>query len=355
MNVIVDGIVYSLQKHGGISVYFNELIKNICFFSDIDLNLILYPNNSHALKEIDLFNVSCTKYRSRFLERYRNVSFSNMQNNKKSIFHSSYYRIGCARNLLNVTTVHDFIYEKYFRGYKKSIHAWQKRHAVLHSDYIICVSENTRNDLLNFYPEVDPSKIQVIYNGVGEHFHLLKDDSKKKQKNDYVIYIGSRYGYKNFETAVTSVSLDECLQLYIIGGGELNAFEVDLLNKKLPQRYKFLGFTNDSALNELYNNAFCLLYPSLYEGFGIPALEAMKAGCPVIAMDSSSIPEVCGNAAILVKENSPEAFSLALNKLKKGNFRKDLIEKALLHAENFSWNKMANETISLYKRLLEVE
>ena len=122
-----------------------------------------------------------------------------------------------------------------------------------------------------------------------------------------------------------------------------------LLSEYLPERFQYLGKVSNEKLNILYNSAYCLIYPSEYEGFGIPLLEAMRTGCPVIAVNRSSIPEVVGDSAILVEEVSIESlFSALLSVEANAN---ELKNKGLAQSNKFSWGKCFSETYNLYKSL----
>ncbi|THJ46278.1 glycosyltransferase family 4 protein [Aeromonas veronii] len=285
--------------------------------------------------------------KNRFLDRYRYCQIGYEE--EYGVFHSSYYRLPDKRKKLKVvTTVHDFTYEKFLTGPAKWVHSWQKNKAIRNSDLVICVSYNTAKDLQQYCP-VDPSKIRVIYNGVSDSYHPI-DALSNEESQQAVVFVGARSGYKNFTLAVESVAVVPSLQLQIIGGGKLSEDEIKHLERYLPNRYCWLGRLSDEELNQTYNQAYALLYPSSYEGFGIPVIEAMRAGCPVIAVNVSSIPEVAGDAAILVNEPTVVAFSDALIKLPV--MRKQLITAGLEQAAKFSWGRCFEETLAVYKELL---
>lgn len=191
-------------------------------------------------------------------------------------------------------------------------------------------------------------KIRVIYNGVSDSYHPL-DDISGEQSQD-VVFVGARSGYKNFRLAVESVAAVPNLRLQIVGGGKLSEDEITHLDGHLPNRYQWFGRLSDEELNQTYNQAYALLYPSSYEGFGIPVIEAMRAGCPVIAVNVSSIPEVAGDAAILVDKATVAAFSEALIKLPA--MRKQLIHAGFVQAAKFSWDRCSEETLAVYNELL---
>ncbi|MEY0383321.1 glycosyltransferase family 4 protein [Providencia rettgeri] len=334
MNIIYDGIIYKLQSSGGVSVYFNEIISRAKL---LEKSVLLCDSNSIP----DEFSDIIVKFTSRFLERYRDVKC-----NIDGIFHSSYYRLPYNRKLKVITTVHDFTYEKYVSGPAKWVHTWQKNRAIKNSDLVICVSQNTANDLMQYCP-IDSSKIRVIHNGVSSSYFSIPELQSSNSNN--VIFVGARNGYKNFGYAIKSIAHIPHLNLHIVGGGILNKNEKQLLDKYLPNRYKWLGRLSDQELNIAYNSAYALLYPSSYEGFGIPILEAMRAGCPVIAVNISSIPEVAGDAAILVNTPSIDSFVEALKNIPL--LREELILKGFNQVNKFSWERCFEETLSVYNEL----
>lgn len=257
MQVIYDNIIYSLQRYGGISVVWNELLSRAREDRDIDLVILDFPAGQ------DL----------RMLERYRVPAF---QAKAPAIFHSSYFRILPQEGVYNVTTVHDLTYHFYRHGLAKKVHLWEEERALRNSEAVICVSENTKRDLLHFYPWVKEENIRVIYNGVGDEFYPIESVEKK----GYLLFIGnSQVAYKRFDVAQE-------------------------VAKRTGLELRTASNVTREQLNIMYNEALCLLYPSDYEGFGIPILEAQKAGCPVIAQNTSSVPEVIGNGELLVSHDT---------------------------------------------------
>lgn len=137
--------------------------------------------------------------------------------------------------------------------------------------------------------------------------------------------------------------------MVIVGGGVLNNDEITLLEHNIPGRYEWLGRLTDEELNLQYNKAYCLIYPSSYEGFGIPIIEAMRAGCPVIAINNSSIPEVAGDAAILIEYAEAELVVEAVQSLHTDYNKLRLA--GLSQASHFSWDKCYSATKKIYKEL----
>lgn len=335
MKIIYDGITTFLQSHSGISVYFKELISRLPR-NNFSLYFYLRSKQANFCSSIDM--------KPRYFQRYRDFLINKEVINTHSIFHSSYYRIP-ALKMPTVTTVHDFICERFRKGPAKWVHSWQKYRAIRNSDLVICISKNTANDLLKYCP-ISENKIRVIYNGVSDDYYPLNDNAAHTNK---VIFVGTRSGYKNFDLAVLAVSKLPNLTLSIVGGRRLSKKELALLNHYLPDRYCWLGALSNTELNKAYNTAYALLYPSGYEGFGIPVLEAMRAGCPVVAVNTSSIPEVAGSAGILVEKAEVNQLADALHSV--DNNRAEIKQAGIQQASRFSWDKCYQKTVDLYKEL----
>lgn len=345
MRIVFDNIIYSLQKAGGISVVWTNLILRISQAIK-DVVYLEYDGEQNINRQsITLYHNNIIQKRNRFpwIARYCNPSF---HCNEPFIFHSSYFRTCNNPHAINITTVHDFTYEYYVNNpIKKWIHCRQKYQAIRKSDYVVCISEHTRKDLLKFLPDVREDKVKVIYNGVGDTFHILDN----RRTEDYVLFVGNRDPYKNFDKIIKPVC-EARLRLVIIGK-PLHNSETQLLNAT-GCRYEYAGYVSDEELNILYNNAFCLLYPSEYEGFGLPVIEAQKAGCPVIAYNGSSIKEITGDDTLLLQTTSKEEIITKLQLLHIPSLRESVISRGLENARNYSWEKMANEYLSLYKKAI---
>lgn len=349
MKVCYDNIIYSLQHAGGISAYWSELSSRLVeneaeslFFGYENTNVFTQYLNQNVTKE------SCVYPKiSRYLDFSKSLP-------RGSVFHSSYYRIPKQKDVAIITTVHDFTYEYYRKGLARFVHSTQKKRAIRNSDGIICVSENTKKDLLKFHPSIDEEKVKVIYNGVSDVFSPLENASQaldisfpELNEKKYLLYVGDRSGYKNFDIVMQVLKELDDFVLVVIGGRELHKKELGNLADRV---FHYRGISAQE-INTLYNNAYSLLYPSCYEGFGIPIAEAMKAGCPVISTNTSSIPEVAGDAALLVNEIDPASFIDAIIKLYDENFRGEIIRDGLKQAEKFNWDGCFEETYAFYNEV----
>ena len=359
INLTLDNIIFSLQKSGGASVVWQQHLERVLKDDSFKCSVVEFRN-----AQLNFFRtkiqISPDLIRHRkscflFVKRYLNL---NSREKEKHIFHSSHYRIEKGENIINVTTVHDFTYEYFVKGFRRKIHSWQKLKAINLSQGIICISESTKRDLIKFLPDLDHGKIRVIYNGVDEIFKPIMSDSTYFAKLpfehfNYVVYVGDRASaYKNFNLAIDSCSLAK-IPLLIIGGGILNKKERSRLESKLGvENFKSLINVSTEDLNFYYNKAICLLYLSLYEGFGIPVVEAQKAGCPVIAINSSSIPEVIGNPILALDNPDEVKIAKFIKELSINNeFRQECIELGFNKSKKFSWKNTYEDTVKFYKEL----
>lgn len=335
--IYYDGIIENLQKTGGVSVVFKEIISRLPPGT-------LYKYAYFGTGTTKLANIGKSiKLNPRIFERYR---YSPIVARDATVFHSTYYRLPSI-NIPTVTTVHDFTYEYFTSGLKKVVHCQQKYNAIKNSDKIICVSENTANDLMKFCP-VHEDKIVVVNNGVSDSFFPIK----QIKKTPSILFVGSRASYKNFDLVVKALEKIAHISLRIVGGGELSKRELHLLENTIPNRYEKMGYLSEQDLNELYNSSLALVYPSSYEGFGIPILEAMKAGCPVVTSNRSSIPEVCGNAGVVLEDLTPGSIEEALKLLDVNfSFVQEQIALGKERSNAFSWDKSSKLTNQVYKSI----
>lgn len=336
--IVFDKIITTLQNTGGASILFNELISRLHRDSEA------FQEYGYQEKEENRPNY--IKIKKRALERYRDFPTKILSSG--DIFHSTCYRIPDTKGRLKtVTTVHDFTYEEVIGGLPRAVHSWQKNRAIHASDSIICVSNNTRLDLEKYLPSVRGKRIHVIHNGVADFYRPIAD----VKKLEYLLFVGQRGGYKNFQALIKAVQPMNEISIRCVGGGDFTKKEKEMLAASIPGRYSHLGYLSNEALNLAYNQALALVYPSVYEGFGIPVVEAMRAGCPVVAVNCSSIPEVAGNAAILCDSGDPSALREGIKNVLSNSVRTSLIERGILQAQRFSWERCYQETLKVYQSL----
>ena len=254
-----------------------------------------------------------------------------------------------------VVTIHDLIPE--IIGNDKRVR--RNREQVLRrANAVIAVSENTKKDLLRLY-DVPEEKIRVIYHGftpsaAPAESAVCEETVADFQRSPYILFVGKRNGYKNFEWFVKSVAplLRDGLRLICTGSkftdSERWLFASEHIEKSVEQR-----FLNDAELRAAYANAVAFVYPSLYEGFGIPILEAFDAGCPVILSRASCFPEVAGDAALYFELEDEKTLRDNITALANDkNLRTEMIAKGLSRRAAFSWSTCAEQTASVYKALV---
>jgi mannosyltransferase len=342
MTITIDGIIFSLQRQGGISVYSRKLLEHLKLEGTHATLLLEHP----VRQDVGSYGtrVSVIGRRARRLERYRPCRVPA----GTSIFHSSYYRLPSIINIPSVVTVHDFAYERYAKGPKRWVHVHQKHVAIRAAQAVICVSEATRQDLLEFVGEIPGQTVHVIHNGVSEVFRPL---ALEPAPAPYVLYVGERRGYKNFKLLLAAMEFLPDLELHCVGGGDLRAEELAAASASARHRIRHLGFVTDEALNGHYNRALCLVYPSSYEGFGIPVVEAMRAGCPVVSTRCKAVLEVGGDALTVAADIEPRTLADAVLRLTSAEYRNQMVSTGLEISRCFSWDRTHAGTLGVYRSL----
>lgn len=343
MKIFIDGIIFSLQRYGGISVYFLELLSHLKY-KHVEFELMVSSDCALDFSQWSQVD-AITYHKKRFLERYRD----SLLKSNVGIFHSSYYRVPSCRGLKTVVTVHDFVYEKYISGFKKTIHSIQKNKAIKSADAIICISESTHADLLDFVGVSSDQQVHVIHNGVSSDFRPVH--KKLPIHRPYLLYVGARSGYKNFQLLLAALKILPEFDLICVGGGKFKSDELKQCDSQTFMRIKALDFVDNLELNLLYNNAFCLVYPSKYEGFGIPVLEAMKAGCPVVSVDCRAVKEIGGDALVIAYQESVDSLAESIRTLHSSFLRQKIVFRGLARSQLYSWSSTHDKTLGVYSSL----
>lgn len=270
-----------------------------------------------------------------------------------------------------IVTIHDLIQVKYAAHFPRGIRGeikWQLQKKSLKSvRNVLTDSLSSKKDIVRI-TGFSQEKIKVVYLAAGEEFKVLKRKELEEVGRKYslpekfILFVGDLNWNKNLTGLVEAFGrfgLDKNYQLVIVGKAFLNkdlAERISLVEliKKLNiySRVKFLGFVPTEDLVAIYNLASLYCQPSFYEGFGLPVLEAMACGCPVVSSNTASLPEVAGEAALLVKPEVKEISQGLRKVITNPDLQKKLIKKGFQQVEKFSWEKTAKETLSVYKRVL---
>jgi len=262
-----------------------------------------------------------------------------------------------------VITVHDvafLFFPQYFTFVRRQILQFHTKRAVKFADRVIVPSEATKNDLVRAYG-VNPKKIKVIYHGASKNLLKMADKNDPRViglsgKNPYVLYVGSVQPRKNIVRLVQAFDMLKSSGKFnehklIICGGKGWLYEKiyqQMCGSAYSEDIILVGDANNDLLASLYTSATLLVMPSLYEGFGLPVVEAMSFGLPVVCADNSSLSEIADGAALLVDAYSPEDIFRKVERiLEDGNLRLELSRKGLARAKDFNWEKTAEETLEV--------
>lgn len=360
MRVLFDDQIYSMMTHGGVARYHYELIKALNHIN-VETNLPLFFSNNYYIRKRDvsthisslpfnfkIFNKTLPQFNRYFSKRA-------ILKQEFDVFHPTSYALYFLDKLQNkpfVVTVHDMISEIYDKN--NDINKI-KRELVLKANKIIAISENTKKDILSFIP-IDEKKIDVVYHG-----NTLVDDGvclieHTKNINPYFLYVGGRQQYKNFEFLLKAFSIiSHKYQVSLIcTGSNFTPNEMELLHKyHIENVVKASIIKSDREMCQLYKNAISFIYPSLYEGFGMPILEAFACKCPVLLSDTSCFPEIAQDAGLYFSPFNLDSLIHSMEKiLLDDSLKRVLIKKGQEREKQFSWNAAAKQTLEVYKSVL---
>lgn len=362
MKVAFNYNIFYNQRYGGISRYYASTIKELIkkkiklkIFSPIYKNRYLSEIHNDYISGYYLRRYPVLSNLTKLIEY---VSFFQIQNSDYDIIHDTYY----SRKTLDikkkkiVVTVYDLIHEKFSNLYNKNLEI--KKKVIEKADRIICISENTKKDLLEYY-KLSEKKISIIHLGCN-HFNLNLSQRSRLISHSipekFILFVGSREKYKNFDILLNSYyrakEINKKYKLVCFGGGKFSKKEKQKILKLSLQNdvLNFLG--DDNLLSELYLKASLFVFPSNYEGFGIPLIEAMHHGCPVLASNIKVFYEVSKNSINFFEEGDENSLVDQLIKLLSGNLDFDANKKNLkLIANNYTWENCASQTLKVYESL----
>lgn len=366
IKVLFDHQTFSLQRYGGISRYFANVYHTIQKQDDIQAKISALYTNNYYLKDFNGLLSNNPVGKLIFKERVRgylwNRAYSKrvIDKNDFDIFHPTYYHTYFLERLKKpfVLTVHDMIHEimpEYFPNDDKS--SFEKRQCIEKASHIIAISENTKRDLQHIF-QIPDEKITVIHHGFTPSQE--SDDTGAEtdiSKGNYLLFVGDRSFYKNFYrfaiAAAAFLQKRKDFKLICAGGGPFQHAEIEhLLKFKIMDRVTQITAT-ERELDLLYQNTSAFIFPSIYEGFGLPILEAFKQKAPIIMSDIACFREIAGDASLYFNPFDPEDILAKIEQLVDDKALKDdLIKKGSQQRLNFTMEKCANKTIDVYRNLL---
>lgn len=369
MKVVYDHQAFSLQNTGGVSRYFFELAKYFSQSAQIEpVALLGFSSNYFPFGDVLQSNGNVVHWGKRlFPSGMMTYALNEVLLNSLAvtlgqfdIYHNTLYRfMPFIRARRFVATHHDCVQERFPQFFDDRKRIFQaKRNMFAKADLIFCVSESSRVDLEEFYG-VRPDRTKVVYNGVSEMRRIPggEEQLRKLIAGQFILYVGTRYRYKNFLgllEAILRSGIHHSYSLLALGGGPPSIEEINYINHhSLQNVVRIIPEAPAALLAESYFSASLLVYPSFYEGFGLPPLEAMQMGCPVLAARNPATYEICGDAAFFFDPYSLEEFSEQLKvSLSDSTMRKTLVNRGFEMVNKYSWARCAESVLSGYQSLV---
>ena len=363
MIIGIEGL--SLLYHRtGTSTYTHELVQNLRRL-DMGDTVVLFGRSQQAAGN-SYHNISYAERAANLLYREYRLP-AELSNRHVDIYHSPRYmglpdpsRLPCP----SVMTLHDIILVRmagdYYSRLRARLYEKQLLQRVIAVDHIITVSEFSKRDLVD-WSGIDPAKVSVVYNGVSDRFRPVGDDdvldavrSRYALPPHFLLCLGSTEPRKNTRTAIQAFQqlgrMEPGLQLVVTGVDYRAISPEKAFASYNLNGVHFTGYVSDADMPALYSLADVFLFPSLYEGFGLPPLEAMACGTPVVASNATSLPEVIGDAAVLVDPEDGAGF--AEMAISSGEIRAGLVKKGRVRAAAFDWRRTAEETRKIYEQVI---
>jgi glycosyltransferase involved in cell wall biosynthesis len=369
MRIVFDSQIFCAQTFGGISRYFASLAREMAAMTDVQPRIVAPVHiNEYAAalpRELVIGRKIAHPGKAKVLLGMASSAAGALiqYGLRPDIVHETYFypQPFRKRRTPTVVSVFDMGYQRFpdlFQA-NSSVPRWMKN-AVQRADHIICISEYTRRDMLDLY-DIPADRVSVIYLGYDPLVPLPAEEGAAAVKalfegadRPYMLYVGGRAGCKNFPALLgafaSSAWLKQNFALVCFGGGPFTAVEQTLLAEARLEDSVRQVSGPDRLLASYYRHAAVFVYPSVYEGFGIPPLEAMSLDCPVVCSNASSIPEVVGDAAVTFDPMHSDAIRGALEDvLSSVSVRARLTELGRRRKDLFSWSRCARETLQIYR------
>lgn len=368
MQVVMDGVVFRDQRYGGISRIFREILPRMCAL-DPHLSIALltmgrlrqplpvHPRLHHwKLLPVDQMMRPWRLWWP-IIDRVRMfVQRQALGPAAGRLWHSTYYTRVPNWDGPTVVTVYDLIYERFPYLFDRPVDEAfrrQKRACVLEADALICISEATRAEVLDYYG-VPPERVWAVPLAASPAFRPIPLEPREPCDPPFILFVGGRVHYKNFWTLVRAyadwAARDE-VALVVVGAPPSRSEVAELSRLGVSKRVRWIVGADDAMLCRLYNRAAAFVYPSLSEGFGIPLLEALACGCPVVVSRIAAAEEVVGECAYYFDANDPDGLCLALDAALAEGRNPAAVSRRLARAARFSWDRTAAETLAIYQRV----
>jgi glycosyltransferase involved in cell wall biosynthesis len=395
MKILYDYQMFNTQNVGGITRYFYELIshfdqdnsisweipikyssnlylkKHPAFSENLSPNPLKLNQHLNVFSKIDFISekllykiengIRHNKFYGIEYERDKKLNIDKLKEGNFDIFHPTYfddYFMNFIGDKPFVLTVHDLI-NQIFPEISLHFPIDKNQSMINRADRIITASASTKKDLINIF-NVDENKVDVIHlaNPLEGSLLNVSDQFKEKTPERYLLYVGGRWDYKNFlffAQMFSSLCKEDLTLKVFCTGSPFNSSEQYLFNKLGIQDRFYNAFVSDDELTYLYTNAIAFVFPSMYEGFGLPVLEAFSCGCPAVISNSSSLSEIGEDAVIYFEPKNPGSMLQALKDvIENETLRKQKIAKGYEQLKKFSWKKTAMETKQVYNKIYPI-
>lgn len=362
--IAIDGNEANVEKRVGVSVYTLKLLEYFQTQANEDLRFLVYlkhPPLSDLPKKSPWFEYCVIRAPFLWSQIFLPLHLFKLYIQKQTcdVFFSPAHYAPRFLFSKSVVTIHDVSYlffpDEFLKRDLYQLTHWTK-YSIMNAAKVICVSKTTKKDVLHNY-HVPEEKVKVIYNGFEKSNRTMKK-SDNINKKPYILYVGTIQPRKNIEVLLEAFAVffkkHPDFQLLVVGkkGWLSDSVFQSVSRLNLDSSVRFLGFVSDRELISLYSHAFCFVLPSLYEGFGIPLLEAMHFGCPTIASFTASLPEVGGEASLYFDPKSPSELTEKLELLFSDvKLRTELVQKGKKQITQFSWETCAQQTLNILQSI----
>ena len=371
-NVVVDGAIFHLQSHGGISRIYQEVLPRIVDLEpSIHIDLLMYGHPRQALPNHPRIEIHRLPIETWIRPRWVLAPIFNLlkaahqrsmiDRRVRRIWHSTYHTRPLSFNGPRVVLVADMLHEIFpelFTTREEREFRAIKRRCIREADAVLCISQTTREDVLRFNPELDPERASVVplaHSDLFRHSAEGPANEAAPRQKPFILTFGSINAYKGFDTAVRAYrkwGRRHEIDLVVVGGGFVDDEIEGLRSPDDHGTVRLLRPVDDEDLRALYLSAEAFLFPSLYEGFGIPLLESMACGCPVVASRIPATVEVAGEVPTYFEPGDHSSLIDALESVIDSGRNNPAIEQGLAHARKFSWDETAQIILGTYTRLL---
>jgi len=363
MKILYDYQAFSIQKYGGVSRVYVDLLTSLSAVHNVEVSVSSKFSDNYYVDKASLYEQSSLLRDFSFRGKIRIINALNkiysrgeINNSDYDVFHPTYYDPYYIRAVRKptVVVVHDMINELFPSMFSKynSISKYKKM-VMDASNLIVAISHNTKSDILKIYPDIDETKIHVIHHGYSDS--LSHGATPVNVPEKYILFVGQRGLYKNFNNFLMSVKdvILSGVSLVCVGGGKFSKAESCLIRDNDLVDSVMQVNVSDPEMNYIYQNAICFVFPSLYEGFGLPLLESLANDCPIVCSDIPIFKEVLGSAGAYFDPNSIVDMRETIQSIvNDASLRVRYSKKGAVRINDFKINKASKQYLDAYNKIV---